>query len=68
MGRKPLLQLSVSGSLISLACVGIGLNTGAVTLASIAIVAFIMCALHFPSPVLSGLVTSGQYACINDDV
>ncbi|KII88903.1 hypothetical protein PLICRDRAFT_40541 [Plicaturopsis crispa FD-325 SS-3] len=42
MGRKQLLQISVGGALLSLVGIGLGLNTGIVTLSSIAIMTFIM--------------------------
>jgi len=41
MGRKQLLSISAGGALCSLVCVGYGLDSGLVTLASVAILAFI---------------------------
>ncbi|PIL23734.1 MFS general substrate transporter [Ganoderma sinense ZZ0214-1] len=41
LGRKKLLSLSATGAVLSLVGVGIGLDSGAVTLASIAVMAFI---------------------------
>ncbi|THH31750.1 hypothetical protein EUX98_g2430 [Antrodiella citrinella] len=41
MGRKTLLTISALGALASLVCVGFGLNSGLVGLASVAIIAFI---------------------------
>ncbi|KAG1748967.1 general substrate transporter [Suillus paluster] len=42
VGRKQLIQLSVAGALLSHLAVGYGLNSGLVTLSSIAITAFVM--------------------------
>jgi SP family facilitated glucose transporter-like MFS transporter 3 len=42
MGRKPLLELSFLGVLLSLLGVGLGLDMGFVALASVAILAFVM--------------------------
>ncbi|KAF8894429.1 general substrate transporter [Infundibulicybe gibba] len=42
MGRKQLLTLSTLGALVSLSAVGLGLNTGFVTLSSLAIITFVM--------------------------
>ncbi|RDX42672.1 general substrate transporter [Lentinus brumalis] len=41
MGRKKLLSLSATGAILSLVAVGFGLDSGAVTLASIAVMTFI---------------------------
>ncbi|RPD65842.1 general substrate transporter [Lentinus tigrinus ALCF2SS1-7] len=41
MGRKKLLSLSATGAILSLLAVGFGLDSGAVTLASIAVMTFI---------------------------
>lgn len=41
LGRKKLLSLSATGAILSLVGVGVGLDSGAVTLASIAVMAFI---------------------------
>ena len=41
MGRKKLLSLSATGAISSLLAVGFGLDSGAVTLASIAVMTFI---------------------------
>lgn len=53
MGRRQLLTVSTFGAISSLALVGLGLDTGIVTLSSIAILTFVTCA----SP--SGLFKSG---------
>ena len=42
MGRKHLLSISILGALLSLTMVGFGLNSGFVTLSSVAIVTFVM--------------------------
>jgi SP family facilitated glucose transporter-like MFS transporter 3 len=44
-GRRKLLQISAIGAVISLVCVGIGLDMGWVKLPSVAILSFIMCVL-----------------------
>lgn len=41
LGRKTLLTLSTTGAILSLAGVGIGLNTGMVVLASLTILTFV---------------------------
>ncbi|KAM5531819.1 hypothetical protein V8D89_014518 [Ganoderma adspersum] len=41
LGRKKLLSLSATGAILSLVGVGVGLDSGAVTLASVAVMAFI---------------------------
>jgi hypothetical protein len=48
-GRRRLLQISTLGAVVSLFCVGIGLNTNSVTLSSAAILTFIMCVLPVAS-------------------
>jgi CCR4-NOT transcription complex subunit 1 len=42
MGRKQLLSISIFGALLSLTMVGFGLNSGFVTLSSVAIISFVM--------------------------
>ncbi len=51
MGRKKLLSLSATGAILSLVAVGFGLDSGAVTLASLAVMTFIayVSYLHAPS-------------------
>ncbi|CDO69032.1 hypothetical protein BN946_scf184834.g39 [Trametes cinnabarina] len=45
LGRKKLLSLSATGAIISLLGVGFGLDSGAVALASVAIITFVACVL-----------------------
>lgn len=46
MGRRQLLTISTIGALVSLTAVGLGLNTGLVTLSSVAILTFVMYENH----------------------
>lgn len=58
-GRKSLLGVSAGGALLSLLGVGYGLNSGMITLASVAILTFVAYVLHhyvFASFCLSHLV------------
>ncbi len=48
LGRKKLLSLSATGAIVSLVAVGFGLDSGAVALASTAIITFVACVLHQP--------------------